>query len=256
MLNKANNISNHTKKRNVRDKMEDIESLINQMKRLYIIDKSIRFNTPEYTKFHTELLDFIYANHFETTDEWKRISENLVYTSSQYMVTHEADIILVQLELLRRKMLERKYLPGWEFVHPEIIKVSQKLYFDGHFANAVCDAFIEINDRIKRIFKMFRPGEKIPDGVAAIQTVFSPNAPILEICDRSSETGRNIQKGYMEMMTGAMSALRNPKAHENIFTTADDAMRRLIFASMLMYKIDEAMENANACASQEENVNA
>ena len=39
-----------------------------------------------------------------------------------------------------------------------------------------------------------------------------------------------------------MSALRNPKAHANIIITKDDAMRRLIFASMLMYKIDEAIE--------------
>lgn len=236
--------------------MEDIESLINQMKRLYIIDKSIRFSTPEYTKFHTELLDFVYANHFETTDEWKRISENLVYTSSQYMVKQEADIILVQLELLRRKMLERKYLPGWEFIHPEIIRVSQKLYMDGHFANAACDAFIEINDRIKKIFAMLRPGIQIPDGVAAVQTVFSLNSPILEICDLANESGKNIQKGYMEMMAGAMSALRNPKAHENISITAEDAMRRLIFASMLMYKIDEALKRMDACALQEEKDNA
>lgn len=236
--------------------MEDIESLINQMKRLYIIDKSMRFNTPEYTKFHIELLDFIYANHFETTDEWKRISENLVYTSSQYMVKQEADIILVQLELLHRKMLERKYLPGWEFIHPEIIRVSQKLYMDGHFANAACDAFIEINDRIKKIFAMLRPGTQIPDGVTAVQTVFSLNSPILEICDLANESGKNIQKGYMEMMAGAMSALRNPKAHENISITAEDAMRRLIFASMLMYKIDEALKRMDVCALQEEKDNA
>jgi hypothetical protein len=41
-----------------------------------------------------------------------------------------------------------------------------------------------------------------------------------------------------------MSALRNPKAHANITitNTKDDAMRRLMFASMLMYKIDEAID--------------
>lgn len=44
------------------------------------------------------------------------------------------------------------------------------------------------------------------------------------------------------MLAGAMSALRNPKAHANITITKDDAMRRLMFASMLMYKIDEAID--------------
>ena len=53
--------------------------------------------------------------------------------------------------------------------------------------------------------------------------------------------GNNTQKGFMEMLAGAMSALRNPKAHANITINQDDAMRRLMFASMLMYKIDEAV---------------
>lgn len=47
------------------------------------------------------------------------------------------------------------------------------------------------------------------------------------------------------MLSGAMSALRNPKAHANIKLSADDAMRQLMFASMLMYKIDEAVTYSN-----------
>ena len=42
-----------------------------------------------------------------------------------------------------------------------------------------------------------------------------------------------------------MSALRNPKAHTNtIVVTKEECMRRLMFASMLMYKIDEAVEHS------------
>ena len=40
------------------------------------------------------------------------------------------------------------------------------------------------------------------------------------------------------MFTGAMSAIRNPKAHENMTISKDDAVRKLMFASMLMYKLD------------------
>ena len=43
------------------------------------------------------------------------------------------------------------------------------------------------------------------------------------------------------MLSGAMSALRNPKAHANITISADESMRQIVFASMLMYKIDEAV---------------
>lgn len=131
----------------------------------------------------------------------------------------------------------------WELVHPKIVVVSKKLFENGHYANAAEDAFIEINDRVKKLFVKVNPTAfKVPDGHAAMNTVFSDNDPLVEFCDRSTETGSNIQKGYMQMLAGAMSALRNPKAHANITITKDDAMRRLMFASMLMYKIDEAVK--------------
>ena len=130
--------------------------------------------------------------------------------------------------------------PLWKLIHPEIRRVSEKLYCDGSYANAACDAFIEINDRVKNLFRLRKPGEKVPDGDAAMRTVFSVNSPLVAFCDQTTDTGVNIQKGFMEMLAGAMSALRNPKAHANIVISQEDAMRRLVFASMLMYKIDEA----------------
>lgn len=45
------------------------------------------------------------------------------------------------------------------------------------------------------------------------------------------------------MLTGAMSALRNPKAHSNSETlSAEESFRRLSTASMLMYTIDDAVK--------------
>ena len=74
-------------------------------------------------------------------------------------------------------------------------------------------------------------------------TVFSSNNPIVEYCDRSTTTGQNKQKGFMQMLAGAMSALRNPKAHSNAETVSkEEAFRRLATASMLMYAIDEAVK--------------
>lgn len=129
----------------------------------------------------------------------------------------------------------------WGLIHPRIEKTSKELYLDGHYSDAACDAFIEINDRVKKLFSILHPQEKVPDGDAVMKTVFSAKSPIIEICDQSNTTGINIQKGYMEMLSGAISALRNPKAHANITITSEEAMRQIIFASMLMYKIDEAV---------------
>lgn len=197
---------------------------------------------PEYNTFHKELSEFIYANHLDNTKEWHLISSNLIYTPSQYMVKQEGDIILKQLESLRRIILKKKYTFEWNLIHPDILRVSENLYLDGHYANAACDAFIEMNVRVKKVFSESCPNKKVPDGSDAIRKVFSINNPIIKLCDLSTETGRNIQLGYMEMMAGAMSALRNPKSHEIISISAEDSMQQLIFASMLMYKIDEALD--------------
>ena len=130
----------------------------------------------------------------------------------------------------------------WSLIHPRIIKSSQKLYFDGSYTNAATDAFIEINERLKNIYTIISPGNAIPDGTSLMTTIFSPNKPLLQLCDINNTTGKDKQTGLMNMAQGAISALRNPKSHSNSeIVSAEEAMRRLMFASMIMYQIDEAV---------------
>lgn len=151
------------------------------------------------------------------------------------------------LDYLIKKQQTRNNKPDpkdekWSYIHPLIQKASKSLYMDGHYANAAEDAFIEINDRVKKLFMIVKPGCKVPDGGDAMNQVFSANNPLVSFCDQSTDTGINKQKGYMQMLAGAMSALRNPKAHSNNeIITADEAYRRLATASMLMYAIDDAV---------------
>lgn len=131
----------------------------------------------------------------------------------------------------------------WDMVHPMVIKTSKKLFEDGHYANSAEDAFIEINARVKQLYKIINSTcEKVPDGDTVMTTMFSPNNPMIRFSDISTDTGKNIQKGYMQLFSGAISALRNPKAHENISLGSEECKQRLIFASMLMYKLDEGVE--------------
>lgn len=130
----------------------------------------------------------------------------------------------------------------WNIIHPQIVNASQKLFESGNFVNAACDAFIEINSKVKKIYKYIKPNEiKIPDGDSLMTTVFSVNKPLLTFCDINSETGLNVQRGYMQLLQGAMAALRNPKCHDNFSITKEDSIRRLMLASMLMYAIDDAL---------------
>ena len=43
----------------------------------------------------------------------------------------------------------------------------------------------------------------------------------------------------MSIFAGVMTGIRNPKAHDNETITIDDAYRKLVMISILMYKIDE-----------------
>ena len=127
----------------------------------------------------------------------------------------------------------------WDNIHPQIISVAKGRFDNGHYADAVEAAFKEINTRVKKIYKDRTSVEK--DGAKLMQAAFSVQNPIIKLGDTSTETGANIQQGYMEMFVGAMIGIRNPQAHNNLLISKDRAIRKLHFASMLMYKIDNEL---------------
>ncbi|MCD6408142.1 TIGR02391 family protein [bacterium] len=126
----------------------------------------------------------------------------------------------------------------WGIIHKDIIRVTKNKFEDGYYADAVESAFKEINKRVKEIVKN-KTGKEL-DGVSLMYYAFSEKDPIIVLDDLSSKTGRNIQKGYMQIFAGAMIGIRNPKAHENITISRERAIHFIFLASLLMYKIDEA----------------
>ena len=140
--------------------MVTIDSLIEQMKSLFVIEAPVRFNTPEYVQFKNDLISYIYENHFEESDEWKIIQRNLVRTSMEEMVVAEGNTILIQLDALKCKELKRRFAVDWKLVHPDIIRVAQPLYQDGHYFESARSAFIEINARVKNFSRSSEAGRK------------------------------------------------------------------------------------------------
>ena len=124
----------------------------------------------------------------------------------------------------------------WGNIHSQIIMVSKSRFEDGYYADAVEAAFKELNSRVKNIYKDRTSIEK--DGAKLMQAAFSAQNPIIKLDDTSTETGTNVQLGYMEMFSGAMKGIRNPKAHCNQTISKSDAIRKLHFASMLMFKLE------------------
>lgn len=109
----------------------------------------------------------------------------------------------------------------------------------GYYADAVESALKEINQCVKNIVKNKRGVEL--DGADLMFQTFSPKTPVIILGDLSSKTGENIQEGYMHIFAGAMKGIRNPKAHENISIDRERATHFIFLASLLMYKLDEAI---------------
>ncbi len=125
----------------------------------------------------------------------------------------------------------------WDLLHPKIVEVSKSRFETNHFADSVEAAFKEINNILKVMVKQKTSQEY--DGADLMNRAFSLQNPIIVLDDLSSETGENIQKGYMQIFSGAMTGIRNPKTHANIKIDSKRAIHFLFLASLLMSKIDE-----------------
>ncbi|MDA8119644.1 MAG: TIGR02391 family protein, partial [Gammaproteobacteria bacterium] len=79
------------------------------------------------------------------------------------------------------------------------------------------------------------------DGQGLVSEVFSVERPLLVFSDLESESGRNDQKGFLQILTGAYIGIRNPKAHSlRHDLDKKTAAQYMIFASLLARRVTEA----------------
>ena len=126
----------------------------------------------------------------------------------------------------------------WSLLHPKVNSAAKARFNAGHYADAVEAALKEFNTVVKELVKK-KTGQEL-DGASLMSRAFSPNPPVLiALDDISTESGKNIQQGYMQIFAGAMTGIRNPKAHENVTITRERAIHFLFLSSLLFYKLDE-----------------
>ena len=127
----------------------------------------------------------------------------------------------------------------WLLLHPRVVELAKPRIESGHYADAVESVFKELNAVVKELYKKCG-GEEL-DGVSLMRKAFSPNKPAILLDDLSTETGRNVQQGYMDLFAGSMSGIRNPKAHSNVSITIERACHHLTLASLLFFKLEEKL---------------
>jgi uncharacterized protein (TIGR02391 family) len=128
---------------------------------------------------------------------------------------------------------------NFQLIHADIIRVSKKKFEDGHFGDSVESAFKEINTRVKNFYK-YKSGIEL-DGAELMWKVFSQPTPIITLDNLSTQSGKNVQEGYMHIFAGSMMGIRNPSAHENLELSERKSIHLLYLASLLMYMIDDKL---------------
>ena len=125
----------------------------------------------------------------------------------------------------------------WQLVHPRVAALARPRFETGFYGDAVGAVYTEFNQAVKQIVR--KDHGKELDGASLMNTAFSPRNPLIKLTELETETGRSIQQGYMQIMAGAMTGIRNPKAHENLNPDSRKALHLICLASLLMHKIDE-----------------
>lgn len=107
-------------------------------------------------------------------------------------------------------------------------------------SNSTCLLRLSLDNRVREIVQA-KTGEEY-DGAKLMQKAFSADNPIIKLEKGTSQSAHDTQLGYMQIFSGVMTGIRNPKAHEIENITREDALRKLIMLSILMYKLDRATE--------------
>lgn len=120
-------------------------------------------------------------------------------------------------------------------LHPEIERHVERLFADSHYSNAIETAVKSLNALVR-----LRSGIDNADGVALMERAFSPKNPILKFNDLADQSDKDEQKGFMMLFCGAVSGLRNPRAHRLMEDDPERALEFIAFISLLAKLLDEA----------------
>jgi len=147
---------------------------------------------------------------------------------------------------------EKVYIGKWSETDPEFTESDHEwlrgnamsmLQAEAREAQTTCQSLLyEPSLFFQAWWQKAGPEARERNRASLMECAFSVRNPILKLDDLGSETGRNIQVGYMQIFSGAMTCIRNPKAHANIEIDAVRSVHFAFLASLLFFKLDERIQ--------------
>lgn len=123
-------------------------------------------------------------------------------------------------------------------LHPAILEHAYPQYRDGHLRDAVLNAIVVVFDLIRQRTGLQTDGDRLVGEALSLQH------PLLVLSEVETESGKNDQSGFMQILQGAYKGIRNPKAH-SLQHDLDEhkTAQYLVFASLLARRIADATDS-------------
>ncbi len=119
-------------------------------------------------------------------------------------------------------------------IHPDLPPKVRKLFDDGHWEEAVFQAFKFIEQEVKRLSQV-----RSKTGMSLMMDAFNEEEAKIRLNQLVSESEIDEQRGFKFIFAGAVAGIRNPRGHEvDIGDTPDEALDYLALASLLVRRLD------------------
>ncbi len=119
-------------------------------------------------------------------------------------------------------------------IHSKVSEASKSLFDDGHFSQAVFEAFKLVDKSVEEVSGLSETGRTL------MMKAFSDSTPIIKLSNLSTTTEMNVQEGFKFIYAGAITGIRNPRGHEvGHKDKIEDCLDYLVLASMLLRRLDE-----------------
>lgn len=126
---------------------------------------------------------------------------------------------------------------GLDQLHPDILAVARRLFDDGHYPQAILEAFKAVEVRVRKISALDVSGRDL------MARAFTGEPPLIRVGLEPGQSGRDEQEGFKLVFMGAIQGIRNPKAHGLVRQESPHrAFEYLAFASLLMHRLDDGLE--------------
>lgn len=173
-----------------------------------------------------------------TCQEIIELNDMLIELGTPIMELADSDFLeTLEIAKPQNSVSKGEYLKLYDslMLKPKIIEVSRDLYADGHYAQAIFEAFKAVNNYVKA-----KLGKSDMDGQSLMAHVFNEKKPIIRLNPLKTQSDKDEQMGFKFIYMGSMTGIRNPKAHDQI--KQKDPIRTLKYLALASLLIERAEE--------------